>query len=85
MQYILTEEEYNELKSKPQKIKHEMQQIINKLCQRVCDSEPIPDAYWVEEGEEPEPWGCKESKDFEWYCDECPVRNICQLPKDWGK
>jgi len=36
--------------------------------------------------EEAKPWGCIHSQQEEWYCDSCPVQEICPEPdKEWSK
>jgi len=78
MKYILTEKELRRYEKRIE----EKQSIINGLCQRVCDSEPISI-----EGCYKNTWGCIYSSDHknEWYCDECPVLNICGKIKHFSK
>jgi hypothetical protein len=83
MQYILSEEEYNNLITNANIRKKEDQDIINKLCQMVADYKPVK-VYWNKESLEP--WGCWHSREeHEWYCDECPVKKECGLPKNYSK
>ena len=83
MQYILTEQEYNELKKK-----QELEITLNnnkfqELCTKISDTMPI-DWGWGEDN--PKPWGCILSIKQGWYCDKCPVRKICKYPyKKWSK
>jgi hypothetical protein len=82
MQYILSEEEYNNLITNANIRKKEDQDIINKLCQMVADYKPVK-VFW---SEELEPWGCWHSRtESEWYCDGCPVKKECGLPKNLSK
>lgn len=84
MQYILSQEEYDELRAKQ---KHEIQlskSKLQKLCTKIANEMPIK--YWS--NTEAQPWGCKLNKDDdynEWYCDECPVQDICPAPKSYSK
>ena len=82
MQYLLTEEEYWELKSKNEKAAEKLKATIQDLCTRVADNEPV-DVYWNEEAKEP--WGCILTKKDEWYCDKCPVQKACPHGKNYSK
>lgn len=90
MQYILTEEEYKALKSKQN---HEIELSRKKLqilCTKIANEMPV---VWGWNGPDPKPWGCKitieENSEFgtdEWYCDKCPVAEICPSDeKEWSK
>jgi hypothetical protein len=90
MQYILTEEEYNQLKNDPKNQKSETDKIIADLCRMVADNKVIKredvnkldKSFWREEA----PWKCIRSTDYEWYCDLCPVKKICTWPhKNYSK
>lgn len=82
MQYILTQEEYDALKKER---KHEIELSVSKLqklCTKISDEMPIKRG-WAKD-EEPKPWGCvitQEKDGDEWYCDSCPVQDIC--PKQY--
>lgn len=82
MQYILSEQEYRDLTAQAQLVtisKAELQ----KLCTKIADEMPVK---WGWNGPDPKPWGCILSKDGEWYCDKCPVQQICPEPfKEWSK
>lgn len=89
MQYILTQAEYDELRAK-QKLDIGMQKRnLQKLCTQIADTMPVS-VSWIKNGA-PEPWGCiltpeGDPTDHEWYCDECPVQDICPLDhKAWSK
>lgn len=81
MQYILTEEEYEDLKDEARSgyTKKQQKQLF-KLAHYLAENMPINS--WKGKGE---PWNCvydengKEHEE-EWYCDECPARLIC--PKE---
>lgn len=78
MMYILTEEEYVELKqAKSEKIQMSKKKLQT-LCTKIANEMPIP-----HRGQDPKPWTCIHSHDFEWYCDNCPVQEIC--PETWKK
>jgi hypothetical protein len=80
MQYILSEEEYHDLLQKKNlefKIEKEKLQA---LCTTICDTMPITLGDNVVR-----PWGCILTKKS-WYCDKCPVNEICPLEgKHWSK
>lgn len=86
MQYILTQAEYDELRAK-QTLDLGMQKSkLQKLCTLIADTMPVS-VRWVNEGK-PEPWGCvitAERNGEEWYCDECPVQDICPAEKAWSQ
>lgn len=77
MQYILSEEEYNELLRRATARKIELDKKYQNLCTKIADELPI-DAGW--RSVEPAPWGCILTKKREWYCDRCPVKEICPYP-----
>jgi hypothetical protein len=69
MEYLLSEDEYNDLRTKNEKEIEDKQNIINKLCTRICDLEPK----------------CIHTAKTEWYCDECPVDEFCTQFKNYSK
>ncbi len=86
MQYILTEEEYKELNKKANSKVFELGYLNKKklgvLCQKIADTMPIDDGWKEKEA----PWGCIHSvKDCEWYCDKCPVQEICPLSQHFSQ
>lgn len=83
MQYILTQEEFDKLKADAARIIGKMADDLQTACTLVADHMPIK-APWAPASTDPKPWGCilsqtSPTKD-EWYCDHCPVRNICPHP-----
>jgi endonuclease III len=85
MQYILTEKEYNELLDYKDNIIRKKDEALLEACRNVANLLPI-NVYWEEEEEKLVPWGCIKDKDYQWYCDECPVRDICpEKNKEWSK
>lgn len=83
MQYILTEEEYKRLKDLAEYEKRRNAKVINELCIMVADHMPITE--WPGTKKDPKPWGCVNSREGEWYCDDCPVQHLCLENKIWSK
>lgn len=83
MMYILTEQEYGDLRNK-QALELKMKKDeLQKLCTKIADEMPIRRSWG---NADPAPWGCILSSEGEWYCDECPVQKICPHPdKEWSK
>lgn len=78
MQYILTQEELDKFR-KEAKHNERMPSIkkLQEFCTMVADTLPVKGGWW-----DGKPWGCiiteqKKNPDYEWYCDECPARDIC--------
>jgi hypothetical protein len=85
MQYILTEEEYKALKSNSKLLNGVTEKQLQTLCTKIADEMPVK---WGWGGPDPKPWGCIKSVEDgdEWYCDSCPVQDICPEPyKEWSK
>lgn len=85
MQYILTEEEYNALRSSRERKIKLNEQKLQTLCTKIADEMPVK---WG--GLDPQPWGCiitaAEEDDNECYCDKCPVIEICpNKDKRWSQ
>lgn len=85
MQYILSEEEYNALKAAALSgpVKGTTVQMsrnkLQKLCTDIANGMPIK---WIDSNNETfRPWGCILTKTDEWYCDQCPVVDICPSTK----
>jgi hypothetical protein len=80
MQYILSEEEYSELKKKQSvQIKADKGRLME-VCRLAADHIPI-----LEKGFINRPWGCILS-DTATYCDKCPVKDVCPNDyKRWSK
>jgi hypothetical protein len=81
MQYILTEQEYDELVTTKKNKLALQEKELQELCTKIADTMPMRT--------EASPWGCVltvESNGGEWYCDECPVQTICpKRYKHWSK
>lgn len=76
MQYILTEQEYANLKAESEVAKKKLDKTLQDLCTKVCDNMPIK---W-DWGDSKifKPWGCiLTHNEDEWYCDQCPVEEKC--------
>lgn len=89
MQYILSEEEYTALKEVQTNQVKLAQKKLQTLCSKICDTMPVK---WGWGGPDPKPWTCiltheaHEDDIDEWYCDKCPVTEICPHPcKEWSK
>lgn len=76
MKYILSQEEYDELVNRAANREKELEATLQALCTRVADSEPVKEGWYAGK-----PWGCVLTKEHEWYCDDCPVKDVC--PKKW--
>jgi len=75
MMYILTEEEMQALKSDQRSIQLENKKKLQALCTKIANEMPVKWG-WGEKPD-PKPWGCVLSTREEWYCDSCPVQEIC--------
>lgn len=83
MQYILTQAEYDELKQRAAPLRPWRPDLTTKqlqtLCTKICNTMPV-NWGWVGPGPDPKPWVCKITQarnGIEWYCDTCPVQDIC--------
>lgn len=83
MQYILSEEEYNELKHKATENINKAVKWNQELCTKIADEMPV---IWGWGGNDYKPWGCILSQSSKGYCDECPVQDVCPNErKEWSK
>ncbi len=81
MQYILSEEEYNNLTEKKESAILLEKNKLQKLCTEIAITMPLTIRH---DKKEVRPWGCILDKEHDsWYCDQCPVRIIC--PNDHKK
>ena len=84
MQILLTESEYAELRDTAKQEREKNKDTLQELCTQVCDHMPIDWGWGGHDG--PKPWGCILSKQGEWYCDQCPVKDVCPSNrKHWSK
>lgn len=85
MQYILSEKEYFELKSRADIEKSASKTKINKICQEIATTLPV--YFWGRT--EPSIWGCiyedEDSVRSTEYCDECPMEKYCTMPKEFSQ
>jgi hypothetical protein len=81
MQYILDQDEYDDLTggrggTQIGLTKNQLQ----KLCTKIADEMPVLWGWVRPKDDVPKPWGCvitAEKNGDEWYCDKCPVQDIC--------
>ena len=78
MMYVLTQEEFDALQEKKRQISEDARKVLQDLCTRVANSEPVKEGWY-----EGKPWGCVLTVEHEWYCDDCPVQDVC--PKEWKR
>lgn len=87
MQYLLSQEEYDELTCKTGDLVKVNQKELQKLCVLVANHVPV-DRDWCKEDKSP--WGCiyyidKNHNNYQGYCDECPSKNLCKSLKVYSK
>jgi hypothetical protein len=92
MQYILSEEEYKALKTDADRGRrleghqtvHLSRKKLQELCTKIADTMPVKWGWG--KPDDPKPWGCvitaekkaeEEGYHDEWYCDKCPVQDLC--------
>lgn len=87
MQYILTQEEYDDLRRAQGVMQTNKQADLQKLCSAAANHIPIV-REWAP-NEQPAPWGCildSESPNYRGYCDDCPAQSVCPHEyKEWGQ
>lgn len=82
MQYVLTEKEYQALTDADEKAEEKRDEVLQDLCTKVADHMPAG-VQWI--GKE-KPWGCILTAKREWYCDDCPVKEVCpNESKHWRR
>lgn len=82
MMYILTQEEFDALRQEQKQSLQLSTKKLQELCTKIADTMPIK---WGWGGDDPKPWGCIRTETHEWYCDQCPVKEICPSDKEWSK
>lgn len=86
MQYLLTKEEYDALHTRKEEHIALEKKKLQKLCTKIANEMPV---VWGWGGPDPKPWGCyltARENDEEWYCDKCPVQEICPSDeRDYSK
>jgi hypothetical protein len=84
MKYLLTQKEYDDLKQVKSDIRLEATKKMQALCTKIADEMPIK--WGWSKDEVAKPWGCIHSTTDEWYCDSCPVQDICpEQYMQWSK
>lgn len=86
MQILLTEAEYNELKSQKRERISASKAELQRLCTLAAQHIPVP-CDWSED-KAPRPWGCiiGPREQDPGYCDDCPVGAICpHTGKEWSQ
>lgn len=88
MQFLLSEEEYNQLKNKQIELQEKDKKKLQTFCTMVANNLPVK--FWGRK--EATIWGCILNKVLDGepascgYCDECPSVNICPCDrKDFSK
>jgi len=88
MQFLLSEEEYNQLKSKRIELQEKDKRKLQTFCTMVANSLPVK--FW--DRKEAEIWGCVLNKETTGqpascgYCDQCPSVDMCPYEnKDFSK
>jgi len=91
MQYLLTQEEFEELANRAVNAKKQLKEIFLELCQRLADSELCHKPYNWKEGEPLVAYTCiktrmKNGDTLGIYCDNCQLKKICpEINKRWSK
>ena len=91
MQYILSEEEMEEvrqIKSEHAYLRkrHAKVNVLQKMCSKIADEWPTFTGWDKKNPQHAEPWGCILTADYEHCCDECLVQSICPNErKSWSK
>lgn len=84
MQYILTEQEYAELKREQSAKAKVSADRLQEICTLAAQHIPVP-CDWSQD-KQPRPWGCILANPRSGYCDDCPVSDVCPNPrKEWSK
>lgn len=87
MQYILTQQEYDELRRDKATRATAKKDELQKLCTDAANHIPIVRS-WAP-NEPPEPWGCiltQGGPNAFGYCDDCPAQEICPHDgKEWSQ
>lgn len=94
MQYILTQEEYDDLKKKREALEHIERKELQKLCTKIANEMPVEQTDFHGGSRRSTPNYCILDGDGKRdhyesnteYCDDCPVKKICPYPyKEWSK
>lgn len=83
MQYLLTEQEYKELKNNESDALKKIKSDLQKVCTYSAMNSPCDRNY---DKNDKSPWGCVLVKGSIEYCDDCPVKSFCPSNyKRWSK
>lgn len=89
MQYLLTEDEMAKVIADREALRKlpdpdELEELSKHVACNMIDIRPVNALPPAEA-----PHGCihipQDDGRKPWYCDRCPARGICRLPKDWSK
>ena len=88
MQYILDETEMEEIRQLRKSLKFlPSVEELQKMCTKIADEWPVWRGW--DGKDKPKVYGCmitERENGQEWYCDHCPVQNICpEEDKEWGQ
>lgn len=76
MQYILSEQEYDDLVKAKKRAEDAVRERLQEACTLAAKHTPIV-SNWAPEMV-PAPWGCVLDEESDpGYCDDCPVNGIC--------
>lgn len=87
MQYLLTQQEYDQLRARQQHDIKVSREHLQSLCTKIADEMPVP-VKNSSEADATRPWGCilTVKTKYDHYCDRCPVNSICPYDhKEWSK
>lgn len=82
MQYILSEEEMAAHHKKLDESRHlPTTKELQKFCTMVADNMLVKQGWYKGKA-----WGCILTRKEEWYCDDCPAKDICPYTsKHWSQ
>lgn len=86
MQYLLTQQEYEEMRREKNLRTDGQVAELQKLCTLAAQHIPIVVEWGTDKT--PRPWGCilGESEQDPGYCDRCPAQDVCPHEgKEWSK
>lgn len=82
MQYLLSQDELDELRARARRAPKLDDKQLQDLCSLIADGWIVEDGWYKGKA-----WGCIiTTRKRDWYCDECVMREICPNPnKEWSK
>lgn len=75
MQYILTQDEFQELTRLKKNYEKGEIDKLQKFCTFVAENLPIIVSW--DKDKEPRIWGCILTENHHGYCDQCPAKEVC--------